>query len=62
MAEGLESPHGSEFLIKTGLPSASTVNSSLKRLVVSGYMIQEKGKYHIDDPFFSRGIYWKRNK
>jgi len=61
IAEGNVIPHGSDFLIKTGMLAASTVNSSLKRLVGSGYMIQEKGKYQVDDPFFSRWIVIKRN-
>lgn len=62
MSETTLSPMGSEFMRKAGLTTASTVKSALDRLINAGHVIQEKGKYRIDDPFFSRWIHIRRNR
>ena len=49
-----------DFLMKYGFISASTVFSSVKRLVAKGLLIKEKSVYLIDDPFFKRWILVRR--
>ncbi|HED38194.1 MAG TPA: ATP-binding protein [Ignavibacteria bacterium] len=50
------------ILRKYGLPAASTVYSSLKRLMQQGYVIKSATGYELDDPFFARWIKIKREQ
>ncbi len=54
-------PLSEAFYRKYGLGAPSTVFSSLKRIMNSGYIIKLENKYEIDDPFFSRWIAGRRN-
>lgn len=51
-----------EFLVNYELSAASTVHSSLKRLLASGMLIKLSEGYRIDDPFFVHWIQKKRNE
>lgn len=45
-------PLSSDFSLKHNLNATSTVYSSLKRLMKTGYIIKTGNGYEIDDPFF----------
>jgi AAA+ ATPase superfamily predicted ATPase len=53
-------PLSEAFYRKYDIGSPSTVYSSLKRLMLSGYITKSANKYGIDDPFFSRWIKQRR--
>jgi hypothetical protein len=42
--------------------ASSTIFSSLKRLMKSGYIVKTDGKYEIDDPFFREWIIDRRRQ
>ncbi len=50
------SPLTSEFGVKVGIQSTSTVLSSLKRLTQKAYLIKIEKKHKIEDPFFANWI------
>lgn len=53
----------SEAVIRNyGLPAASTVYSSVKKLMKQGYVLKTSAGYEIDDPFFARWIKIKREE
>lgn len=53
------SPLSDEFNRQFGTGAASTVYSTLQRLVKKGMVIKEGTSYYIDDPFFER---WLRER
>ena len=59
--KSLGSPTRTTFLQNQGIESASTVYSSLKRLIRSGYVIKNES-YEMDDPFFARWIIKRREE
>lgn len=54
------SPLTDEFGKQYGTGAASTVFSSLQKLVKKGMIIKEGSTYYIDDPFFRRWIQYRR--
>ncbi|HNX67546.1 MAG TPA: hypothetical protein PKH02_11735, partial [Bacteroidales bacterium] len=46
-------PLSEEFRLKFELGATSTTFSSLKRLLINGYITKTESTYEIDDPFFS---------
>ncbi|MCJ7448582.1 MAG: ATP-binding protein [Bacteroidales bacterium] len=60
MSAGNISPLTDEFSRLYGTGAASTVFSTLQRLVKKGMIIKEGSVYSIDDPFFSRWIQYRR--
>lgn len=59
MSSGGLSPLSEEFSRQFGTGAASTVYSTLQRLVKKGMVIKEGTSYYIDDPFFER---WLRER
>ncbi len=55
------SPLTDEFNRLYGTGAASTVFSTLRRLVEKGLVIKDGTRYSIDDPFFRRWILFRRN-
>lgn len=55
----IEKPQSNDFIIKYGLPAASTVNSSLKRLVEDDIVLLNKKEYSIYDRFL---MIWLRQR
>jgi len=53
-------PLSEAFYRKYEIGSSSTAYSSLKRMMLSGYITKSDNKYGIDDPFFSRWIKQRR--
>ena len=62
LAESGFSPLSDAFIRKYDLGASSTVFSSLKRIMKSGYITKFDNKYEIDDPFFSHWIKKRRNE
>ncbi|HOS71392.1 MAG TPA: ATP-binding protein [Bacteroidales bacterium] len=60
MAESDVSPLSDEFRKQFGTGAASTVYSTLQRLVKKGMVIRDDTGYFIDDPFFRRWIRMRR--
>ena len=54
------SPLSAKSANKMNIKASSTVFSSLKRLMKSGYVIKTSGFYEIDDPFFREWIVLRR--
>jgi len=44
------------------VPAASTMYSSIKRLMKQGYIVKTNTKYDLDDPFFAEWIKRKREE
>jgi AAA+ ATPase superfamily predicted ATPase len=45
-----------------GFSSSSTLFSGLKRLTSQGFILKTDGRYQMDDPFFKKWIYNRRNE
>jgi len=56
------SPLSENFLRQYHLGAASTVFSSIKRLLQNGFLVKSEIGYELDDPFFKRWIRVKRSK
>ncbi len=54
------SPLSGEFAKIYNIPAHSTVFSSLKRLMMNGFIVKNKNSYEIDDPFFKKWIIERR--
>jgi hypothetical protein len=54
-------PTSTEFLLVTGVRSTSTAGSSIERMVNNGTVLNNDGKYDIEDPFFKEWIKRKRS-
>ncbi|HOX77099.1 MAG TPA: ATP-binding protein [Bacteroidales bacterium] len=55
-----KTPLSEAFYRKNDLGAPSTVFSSIKRLMVNGYIIKVDTKYEIDDPFFGQWLRLRR--
>jgi hypothetical protein len=55
-----QTPLSEAFYRKFNLGAPSTVYSSLKRLILNGYIMKTDNRYGIDDPFFKRWIKQRR--
>jgi AAA+ ATPase superfamily predicted ATPase len=53
--------HFSPLSYQADIGPASTVYSSLKRLMITGCVIKTNNGYELDDPFFKRWIIQRRN-
>lgn len=51
-----------QIIKKYNLPATSTVFSSLKRLIIQGYVIKSNSLYELDDPFFAQWIKRRREE
>ena len=51
-----------KIMRKHNLPAASTMYSSIKRLIKQGYIVKTNAKYELDDPFFTEWIKRKREE
>ncbi len=60
MSESNASPLSEEFRKQFGTGAASTVYSTLQRLIKKGMVVRDAAGYFIDDPFFSRWIRMRR--
>ncbi len=60
LAESDESPLKDDVRYKYNLGATSTVFSSLKKLIVNGFVIKTSAGYEIEDPFFREWIKSKR--
>jgi len=61
IAESGLTPLSEAFYRKYEIGAPSTVFSSLKRIMLNGYITKLAGKYEIDDPFLRRWIAKRRN-
>lgn len=61
MAFSDASPLSAEFPVKNEIGSTSTIFSSLKRLLESGFLVKNMKGYEIDDPFFKVWIVKRRS-
>jgi len=55
-----QTPLSEAFYRRFSLGAPSTVYSSLKRLMLNGYIIKTDSRYRMDDPFFKRWILQRR--
>jgi len=55
-------PEISPLAHQADIGPASTVYSSLKRLMITGCVIKTNAGYELDDPFFKRWIVLRRNQ
>jgi hypothetical protein len=62
LLNSIDSPLSSGFAMKYNIKATSTVFSSLKRLLQSGYVIKTERGYEIDDPFFKQWIIDRRRR
>lgn len=62
LSESGNTPLSEAFYRKYDIGAASTVFSSLKRLLKSGYITKTIRTYEIDDPFFRRWISMRRGR